>query len=289
MDKKNIAAQPPGYLTSKILVTGSYGMLGQDLCPTLSDNGYDVIETDKDSFDITKPDMVENFISKKTPDIIIHCAAYTNVDGAEEDFMTAELINVKGTENLAKVCAKNNVPLVYISTDYVFDGEKNTPYTTDDEPNPINIYGKTKLGGEEVIKKYCAKYYIIRTSWLYGHHGKNFVETMLSLRDNSEIKVVDDQKGCPTWTMDLSDGIIKIINNETCGTYHVCGNGETSWFEFAKEVFKQAGISVNIVPCTTSEFPRPAKRPKYSVMDNNGICRDWKLALKDYLNLRYED
>ena len=233
--------------------------------------------------------MAETVISDETPDIIIHCAAYTNVDKAEDESETAELINVKGTENLAKVCAKNNIPLVYISTDYVFDGEKTNPYTPDDSPNPINIYGKTKLGGEEVIKKYCEKYYIIRTSWLYGHHGKNFVETMLSLRGNPEIKVVDDQIGCPTWTMDLSDGILKIINNKPCGTYHVCGSGETSWFGFAKEVFKQAGISVNIIPCTTSEFPRPAKRPKYSVMDNNGICRDWKLALKDYIDLRYED
>lgn len=273
----------------KILVTGANGMLGQDLCPTLSDNGYDVIETNIDTLDITNPDMAETVISNENPDIIIHCAAYTNVDKAEEDFKTAELINVKGTENLVKVCAKNNFPLVYISTDYVFDGKKTTPYTPDDSPNPINIYGKTKLGGEEVIKKYCEKYYIIRTSWLYGHHGKNFVETMISLANKPELKVVDDQIGCPTWTMDLSDGILKIINNKPCGTYHVCGSGETSWFGFAKEVFNQAGISVNIIPCTTSEFPRPAKRPKYSVMDNDGICRDWKLALKDYINLRYED
>ena len=273
----------------KILVTGSNGMLGQDLCPTLMDCGYDVIETDIDNLDITNFDMAENVIVKEKPDCIIHCAAYTNVDKAEDDIDNARLINSKGTENLAGICSEYDIPIAYISTDYIFDGKKSVPYEPNDTPNPINNYGLTKLEGEIAIKKYCKKYYIIRTSWLYGHHGKNFAETMLSLRNNPNLKVVDDQIGCPTWTMELSNGILKILEEGKYGTFHVCGSGQTSWYGFAKEIFKQMNFEIDITPCTTNEFPRPAKRPKYSVLNNNKICRNWKLALKDYLNLRPED
>lgn len=267
----------------KALVTGAKGMLGQDLCPILEDNGYEVIETDIHNLDITKD--CSEFITSEKPDIVIHCAAYTNVDKAEEDLETATLINVTGTENIAKACAKNDIPLVYISTDYVFDGTKSEPYTADDTPNPLNNYGLTKLQGEEAVKKHCKKYYIARTSWLYGHHGKNFVETMLSLADKPELKVVDDQIGCPTWTVELANGIIKLLD-KPFGTYHVCGSGNTSWYGFAKEIFELEGLKVNLKPCTTEEFPRPAKRPKYSIMNNNGIARNWRSALKDYLALR---
>ncbi len=269
----------------KILVTGANGMLGQDLCPILEDMGAFVIETDVDTLDITKPADVERILTAEHPDAVIHCAAYTNVDKAEEDFETAKLINSSGTENIAKVCGRLDIPLVYISTDYVFDGTKNEPYTPDDKPNPINNYGLTKLMGEEAVKKHCKKYYVARTSWLYGHYGKNFVETMLSLKDKDELKVVDDQTGCPTWTVELANGIAKLFQ-KPYGTYHVCGSGSTSWYGFAKEIFEQSGLKVNLQPCTTEEFPRPAKRPKYSIMDNQKICRDWKLALADYLKLR---
>jgi dTDP-4-dehydrorhamnose reductase len=143
----------------------------------------------------------------------------------------------------------------------------------------------TKFEGEEVVRSLCEKYYIARTSWLYGHHGKNFVETMLSLAEKPELKVVDDQVGCPTWTVELSNGIVELFS-KPFGTYHVCGSGKTSWYGFAKEIFEQSKLNVNLKPCTTDEFPRPAKRPKYSVMENDGICRDWKIALKDYLLLR---
>ena len=278
----------------RLLVTGANGMLGQDLCPILEDEGYDVIETDIDNLDITNHDMIDFVLKKELPDYIIHCAAYTNVDKAEEEPEKAELINAKGTENLAKACAKNNIPTIYISTDYVFDGreanaKRNSPYNPSDIPHPINIYGQTKLKGEEMIKKYCTKYYIVRTSWLYGHHGKNFVETMISLADKPELKVVDDQIGCPTWTVELANGIIKIISEKDFGTYHVCGSGSTTWYGFAKEIFKQTGLKVNLKPCATEEFPRPAQRPRYSIMNNDNICRDWRLALKDYLKLRMED
>jgi len=269
----------------KVLVTGANGMLGQDLCPILSQNGYDVIPTDRKIMDITNFETVNSFLTSQKPDIVIHCAAYTNVDNAETDLETARIVNSKATENLAKICAKNDITLVYISTDYVFDGRKSEPYKTTDTPNPVNNYGLTKFEGENAVKKYCSKYYICRTSWLYGIYGKNFVETMISFKDKPEIKVVDDQIGCPTWTVDLANGIVKILKEKSYGIYHVCGGGQTSWYGFAKEIFSHYKKSVNLIPCATEDFPRPAKRPKYSVMDNEGICRHWRQALTEYLSL----
>ena len=273
----------------KVLVTGANGMLGQDLCPILEKNGYDVIRTDVQTLDITNPDMVETVLQKETPDIVIHCAAYTNVDKAEEDLATARKINANGNENLAKTCGKIGATLVYISTDYVFAGNGTKPYEPTDKTAPLNNYGLTKWEGEEAVRKYCKKHYITRTSWLYGIHGKNFVETMISLADRPEVKVVDDQVGCPTWTVELSNGIIKLLGEQApFGTYHVCGSGKTSWYGFAKKMFELSGLKVNLNPCTTEEFPRPAKRPSYSVMDNHGICRNWEDALADYIKLRKE-
>ena len=196
------------------------------------------------------------------------------------------MINAKGTENLAKTCKKIDAKMVYISTDYVFDGNGTEPYKPSDKTAPLNNYGLTKWEGEEAVRKYCSKHYITRTSWLYGIHGKNFVETMLSLADKPELKVVDDQIGCPTWTVELAKGIVNILDGAEYGTYHVCGSGQTSWYGLTKEIFLQSGLDVNLKPCSTDEFPRPAKRPHYSVMENDGICRDWKAALKDYIKLR---
>jgi dTDP-4-dehydrorhamnose reductase len=235
----------------KVLVTGAKGMLGQDLCPILEDCDFDVIETDIDSMDITDLESVKKVISKNKPDIVIHCAAYTNVDKAEEDKETAYKINAEGTKNIAEVCKEKNITLIYISTDYVFDGTKKGKYLPDDKPCPINVYGDSKLKGEEAVKK-CEKYYITRTSWLYGHHGKNFVETMISLKDKPELKVVDDQIGCPTWTVELANGIVKLITEEMpFGIYHVCGSGHTSWYGFAKKIFELCDLKVNLKPCTT--------------------------------------
>lgn len=273
----------------KVLVTGANGMLGQDLCPILQDFGYEVIKTDIDTMDITNINSVKNKFMEEIPDIVIHCAAYTNVDKAENDLDNATLINKIGTGNIAKICGENDITLVYISTDYVFDGKKGSAYKPDDETNPLNNYGLTKLQGEQAVQKYCKKYYITRTSWLYGVHSKNFVETMISMADKPEIKVVNDQIGCPTWTVDLSKGIIKLLQeNAEYGIYHICGSGSTSWYGFAKKIFELANLKVNLIPCTTDEFLRPAKRPKCSIMYNNDICRNWELALKDYMKLREE-
>ena len=272
----------------KILVTGANGMLGQDLCPILEDEEFDVIETDINNMDFTKPDEVSSKIKETMPDIVIHLGAYTNVDKAEEEKEKAFKINYEGTLNIVNACKENGITLIYISTDYVFDGTKKEKYLPNDKTNPLNVYGESKLKGEEEVKK-CEKYYITRTSWLYGHHGKNFVETMISLSNKEELKVVDDQVGCPTWTVELARGIVKLIKEEKpYGIYHLCGSGETSWYGFAKEIFKLCNLKVNLKPCKTEEFPRPAKRPKYSVMENNNICRDWKEALKDYIDLRCE-
>ena len=272
----------------RVLVTGANGMLGQDLCPILEDNGYEVIEASHSVLDVTLEENIVKYFEETMPDLVIHCAAYTNVDGAETEYEKAYLINSKGTENIAKASEKFGAVLVYISTDYVFDGQKGAPYNPEDKPNPINNYGLTKLKGEEAVKQFCSKYYIIRTSWLYGHHGKNFVETMLSLKDNNEIKVVDDQIGCPTWTVELAEAIVKIIHRPY-GIYHACSGGETSWYEFAKEIFKLQDLEVNLLPCKTEDYPRPAKRPKYSAMDNSGLIKNWKTSLEDYLSLRVED
>lgn len=272
----------------KVLVTGANGMLGQDLCPALEKNGFQVFKTDIDNLDITNQAQVDEVLKQNNPDFVIHCAAYTNVDKAEEDTEIAFKINAQGTENIAKTCANLDIPLVFISTDYVFDGTKKEQYKTDDKTNPISVYGESKLQGEEAVKKYCEKFYITRTSWLYGKHGKNFIETMINLSSkNNELKVVDDQMGCPTWTMELVNGILKLIKEKSpYGIYHLCGNGQTSWYGLAKEIFNQMNIDIKVTPCNTDEFPRPAKRPKYSVMSNSGFCREWKLALKDYIELR---
>lgn len=271
---------------AKILVTGADGMLGQDLCPILEKYNYNVIKTDIKTLDITDFDTAQTVINAHSPDMIIHCAAYTNVDKAEEDFETAKLINASGTENIAKICALKNIPILYISTDYVFDGKKQAPYKPDDNPNPINNYGLTKFYGEKAILKYCSKYFIVRTSWLYGIYGKNFVETMISLAAKPELKVVNDQTGCPTWTVELSNGIAKLLQNQNYGIYHICGSGKATWYEFAKEIFNLCNLKVNLIPCSSIEFPSPAKRPEYSVMDNSGLCENWKSSLKKYIEIR---
>ena len=194
------------------------------------------------------------------------------------------------TKSISHVCRRYHISKASLMRwNKLFDGTKNTPYVPSDKTNTINAYGLSKLHGEQAVEENCDRYYILRTSWLYGHHGKNFVETMISLADNPEVKVVNDQIGCPTWTVDLADTIISFIDEDPeYGIYHACGGGSTTWYDFAKEIYNQAGLNVNLKPCTTEEFPRQAKRPKYSIMDNDGLLRDWKLALKEYLELRVD-
>lgn len=270
-----------------IILTGGKGMFGQDASKFFSNIGYKVISADIEDFDITDEDSVNNYFKNLECDYVIHAAAYTNVDLAESEREKAFLINEKGTENLAKITDQKNIPIIYISTDYVFDGEKTSPYLPSDRTNPQNVYGASKLAGELSVQKYNPRHFITRTSWLYGKNGKNFVDTMLNLsKTQTVLKVVDDQTGCPTWTYDLAEGILKIINNNNpYGTYHVCGSGYTTWFGFAKKIFEFKNINIEVIPVTTDEFPRPAKRPKFSVMENNNLCNNWEESLKKYLEV----
>jgi dTDP-4-dehydrorhamnose reductase len=263
-------------------------MFGQDATRIFRENGYKVIPVDIQDFDITQESSVKAYFDNLQCDYVVHAAAYTQVDLAETEKEKAFLINAKGTENLAKVTAEKGIPIVYISTDYVFDGEGNTPYLPSSKTNPQSVYGASKLEGEIAVQKHNAKHFITRTSWLYGKNGKNFVDTMIALSQTQPVlKVVNDQAGCPTWTCDLAEGILKIIgNNSPYGIYHVCGSGFTTWWGFAKKIFELENINIEVIPVTTAEFPRPARRPKYSVMENNGICRHWEQSLSMYLEMK---
>jgi dTDP-4-dehydrorhamnose reductase len=229
--------------------------------------------------------QVREFFAKNKIDFVLHAAAYTKVDDAETNEDLAFLINAKGAKNVAIASNKKLVPMIYISTDYVFDGEKGAPYLPSDKTNPLNIYGTSKLMGEENVKKENPKHYIVRTSWLYGKNGKNFVDTMIGLsKTQNSIKVVNDQFGCPTWTIDLADGVKNLIEkNMPFGTYHLCGGGASSWFEFAKKIFEILKIEIEVIPVATAEFPRPAKRPKFSAMENSDALAGWEDGLRKYL------
>jgi len=263
----------------KILITGSKGMLAQDLIPLLKE-GHEVMPFSRQEMDITRKDVVLKNIKSAAPEIVINCAAYANVDKAEaagerdKVFMT----NAIGVQNLAMACAEMRIPLCHISTDYVFDGRKNRPYTPFDNTNPLSVYGESKLAGEKYIQWISGKFYIVRTSGLYGSRildsqtrgNSNFVATILKLaREHSMVKVVTDQIGSPTSTVSLSAGIKKLIESGNFGIYHIAddsGNG-ISWFDYAREIISMAGIKAEIIPVTSDEFPRPARRPAYSVLD----------------------
>lgn len=245
----------------------------------------------KSSLDITKDDVVNHVVSKINPDIIIHCAAYTQVDKAEAEPDTAFLINAIGTRNIAIAAQIINAKLIYISTDYVFDGCSTTPYDEFSPVSPINIYGRSKLAGENMVRDFHSRFFIIRTSWVFGQNGNNFVKTMLTLsKEREQLMVVNDQIGCPTYTVDLAKCIAQIMESNKFGVFHVSNSGSCSWYEFAKEVFQQTKIPINLTPCTTVDFPRPAKRPRYSVMDHMRLRMNdfdamphWKSGLNRFL------
>ena len=267
-------------------------MLGHDLIDVLKDN-HELILTTSKTLDITDKSHVIEFISENRPDIVINSAAYTNVDGCEENQETAYSINGDGVRNLALACSEVDCPLVHISTDYVFNGENTRPWVEDDEIGPISIYGKSKLKGEEAILEILDKFFIIRTAWLYGINGGNFPKTMLELaKSHSEITVVYDEVGTPTYTPDLAEAISKLIETDYYGIYHITNSGSCSWCEFARYIFEVAGKDVKVIPVTASEFARPAPRPHYSVLENkkwidNGFepLRSYKDASKEYIEL----
>ena len=276
----------------KILITGSNGMLGHDLEDVLKDK-HEMILTTSKTLDITDTEKVMETLTCEKPDIVINSAAYTNVDGCEENRDLAFDVNAGGPKNLASACKKIDATLVHISTDYVFNGKNNRPWVEDDEVGPVSVYGESKLKGEEAILDTLDKYFIIRTAWLYGINGGNFPKTMLELaKTHSQITVVYDEVGCPTYTPDLSQAIADLIKTDYYGIYHITNSDACSWCEFARYIFEVAGVDVEVVPVTASEFNRPAPRPSYSVLDNkkwieNGFkpLRSYKKAIKDYIEL----
>lgn len=273
----------------KLLVTGANGQLGIDLVRILS-NKHEVHGFGRDGLDIRNLEQCLVAAKRLEPDAIIHLAAFTAVDRAEMDEDEAYLVNAIGTRNIALSAQEVGAKLCYLSTDYVFDGTSLTPYKEYDNTNPISVYGKTKRAGEYLVSTLCSKYFIVRTSWVYGQHGNNFVKTILRLAQEKEkIKVVNDQIGSPTYTVDLSEFLENLIITQKYGIYHASNSGSCSWYDFANAIVDLSRMKIRIESCTTEEFPRPAPRPKFSVMDHvsmraNGFeeMRHWNEALVDF-------
>lgn len=275
----------------RVLVTGVNGQLGFDVLKRLNSLRIEGIGVDIKDFDITDKDQTEEYIMKLKPDVVVHCAAYTAVDKAEEDRQNCYAINALGTRYIAEVCKKIDAKLVYISTDYVFDGKGTGRQSEDKITDPVNYYGYTKKLGEIAVKELVNKYFIIRTSWVYGKNGNNFVKTMLRLSKNKdEISVVDDQTGAPTYTADLANLICDMIQTTKYGVYHGVNEGFCSWYEFAVAIFNNLGVNVKIKPIATSDYPTKAKRPLNSKLSTRKLVKNgfnqlptWEDALARYL------
>jgi dTDP-4-dehydrorhamnose reductase len=274
-----------------ILVTGAKGQLGSDVVAELKERNMEHLGIDIAELDITDGDAVFGYITKLKPTCIIHCAAYTAVDKAEDEPELCMKVNVDGTENIARVCKDINAEMIYISTDYVFDGKSDTPYETDAPTAPLQIYGKSKLAGEEAVKHHLDKHYIVRTSWVFGHNGNNFVKTMLKLaRTRDEIDVVCDQVGSPTYTPDLAPLLCDMAMSGRYGTYHATNEGFCSWTEFAEEIIRQSGSTCKVNPITTGQYSAKAARPRNSRLSKANLDRmgfmklpEWKSSLTRFL------
>lgn len=274
----------------KYLITGCNGQLGRALNEVLAnDDQVTLVNTDVKDLNICDLEAVRTFVGREKPDVIINCAAHTAVDLCEEDKENAYNINAVGPKNLAMAAEENGAEIVQVSTDYVFDGEKETPYVESDAVGPQSVYGSTKLQGEQEVQKASSRFYIVRTAWLYGD-GKNFVRTMLNLaKEHDHLTVVNDQFGSPTTAIELARAILVILEKGDYGIYHATCEGVTSWYEFACRIFKEAGISVEVAPVSSEEYKSAAKRPKYSVLEDvelkklGYVMKDWEDALKEYL------
>ena len=252
----------------KVLVTGATGQLGWDVMKELKRRNIDCRGTGSRDLDITKREAVMQYIQAYQPDAVIHCAAYTAVDKAEDEPEKCRDVNVNGTAYIAEACKTVDAKMVYISTDYVFGDDGDQPHEVDDPVHPLNVYGQTKWEGEEAVRRMLQKYFIVRISWVFGEHGNNFVKTMLRLgQTHKEISVVADQFGAPTYTGDLAPLLCDMIMTEKYGTYHACNSGCCSWAEFAEEIFRQAHMNVKVIPIRTEAYPTKAMRPKNSRMN----------------------
>lgn len=286
-----------------ILITGAHGQLGKELMEILSLGHSEigavpdcyqnakVTGVDVEQLDITDLQAVRGFFAERRFDVVFNCAAYTNVNGCESDADNAMAVNALGARNLAIAATEVGAKLAHVSTDYVFAGNADRPYTECDLPAPQSVYGRTKLAGEQFVQQFCPRSFIIRTAWLYGRHGGNFVKTMLKLaQEKPYIRVVNDQYGAPTNANDLAHHMLKIVTGESYGIYHCTGNGACTWYVFAKEIVRLAGLPCEVRPCTTEEYPTPAKRPAYSVLEHQMLrlacgdeMRDWRAALESYM------
>lgn len=275
----------------KVLVTGVKGQLGYDVMAELAKRNIEAIGVDIDEMDITDKISVEKVIGEAAPDVVVHCAAYTAVDAAEDNEALCRRVNAGGTRNIAEVCKKLDCKMVYISTDYVFDGQGTRPWEPDDERHPLNVYGQTKYEGELAVQENLSKYFIVRIAWVFGKNGKNFVKTMLKLAEtHDKLTVVNDQFGSPTYTYDLARLLVDMIQTDKYGIYHATNEGTCTWYEFACEIFRQAGVKIEVTPVPASEYPTKAKRPENSRLDKsklteNGFERlpSWQDALRRYI------
>lgn len=276
----------------RILTIGATGQLGWDVMKELKKRGIDCRGTGSKDLDITDRDAVMQYIRTYRPDAVIHCAAYTAVDKAEDEPEICRKVNANGTSYIAEACEMVDAKMVYISTDYVFGDDGSKPHEVDDPPHPLNVYGQTKWEGEEVVRRILRKYFIVRISWVFGEHGNNFVKTMLRLgKTRKEISVVADQFGAPTYTADLAPLLCDMVMTEKYGTYHACNSGCCSWAEFAEEIFRTAKMDVRVIPLRTEEYPVKARRPRNSRLSNatlekNGfkVLAFWKNAVQEYID-----
>ena len=275
----------------KVLVTGVRGQLGYDVVRELKKRQIEAVGVDVEEMDITDPAQTETVIREAAPDAVIHCAAYTAVDAAEDNEELCREVNARGTENVARICGEMNIKMMYISTDYVFDGKGTRPWEPDDPRDPLNVYGQTKYEGELAVEKYVKKFFTVRIAWVFGVNGKNFIKTMLNLgKTHDKLTVVNDQTGSPTYTYDLARLLADMIQTEKYGRFHATNEGICTWYEFACEIFCQAGIDVEVAPVASDEYPSKAKRPENSRMSKkklkeNGfeLLPSWQDALKRYL------
>ncbi len=285
----------------KILVSGCRGQLGRDLVRML-EHSYQVSGIDIEDVDIQDSRGLEKCVLQAAPDAVIHTAAYTDVDGCESNPELAMAVNCAGAENVARACRAAGAKMLFYSTDYVFDGLSATPYTEEDIPAPQTIYGKSKWEGERAVSRTVENSAILRIAWVYGYHGKNFVKTMMKIgrqylfaREKGEnpppLRVVDDQFGNPTWTEDVVRQTQIVLENDLTGVYHASSEGTASWYKFACDIFRHLNMSVNLTPCTTEEYPRPARRPRYSSLENAALKKlglnvmpHYEKSLENFLN-----
>ena len=284
----------------KILVTGVKGQLGYDVVNELEKRGIESVGVDIEEMDITDAASVSRVIRQEAPDAVIHCAAYTAVDAAEENEALCRRVNAEGTRNIAQVCKDLDIKMIYISTDYVFGGQGERPWEPEDERDPQSVYGQTKYEGELAVQELLDKYFIVRIAWVFGVNGKNFVKTMLKLSENHDtITVVNDQFGSPTYTYALARLLVDMVLTEKYGVYHATNEGICSWYDFACAIFEEAGIPMTVKPVSTAEYGAKASRPANSRMSKDKLTENgferlpaWQDALKRYLDIileRYTD